>query len=376
MKAIIVDDEKSMLLIMRKMLAKLQEVEIAGIFQDTGDAFRFLKDNPVDLIFVDIRMPEESGLEFARRIAADSIPGALVFLTSYKEYALEAYDVCAFDYIMKPIDQERLTRTVRRAMQRHELKEPDSSRPSGRLSVYGMGGLELRNGSGEPVQLNSSKCAELLSFLLLHHHHSISKWRIMEEVFRGMPPHNAEAYLNTTVYKLRRVLEAQGAAEVIITHNEGYSIDTKAFYVDFLDFEDRIKNLSVIDSSNLGEAMITESLYAGELFGDKGYCWSLPERERLALLYKRFGKTICGYLIKTGALTQSVYILKKLLAQNILDRDINCLMMHAYAAQRDIVSLAKQYELYTKTLQRELGITPDSMITEFYHMLQKSVYES
>lgn len=65
MKVILVDDEKAMHLIMKKMLAKIGEVEVMGAFLNTKAASSYLDDHEVDLIFVDINMPRESGLEFA-----------------------------------------------------------------------------------------------------------------------------------------------------------------------------------------------------------------------------------------------------------------------------------------------------------------------
>lgn len=115
MKVIIVDDEKAMHLIMKRMLGKFDEVEIIGSFQETLSAFSFLTNNKVDLIFVDINMKGENGLAFSKRIRACGYHSKLVFVTSHKEYALSAFDVFAFDYIVKPISEERVRKTVQRA---------------------------------------------------------------------------------------------------------------------------------------------------------------------------------------------------------------------------------------------------------------------
>jgi len=60
MKVIVVDDEKSMLLIMKKMISKIPDIEIVGCFQSAGEAYKFIKKNKVNMVFVDINMPEES----------------------------------------------------------------------------------------------------------------------------------------------------------------------------------------------------------------------------------------------------------------------------------------------------------------------------
>jgi len=96
MKVMMIDDEKAMHIIMKRMLSKIGEVEIVGAFQDTETAFSFLQNEEVDIVFVDISMPKESGLDFAKRLREIHPQIKLVFVTSHKEYALSAFDVYAY----------------------------------------------------------------------------------------------------------------------------------------------------------------------------------------------------------------------------------------------------------------------------------------
>jgi two-component system LytT family response regulator len=116
LKVVIIDDEKAMHLIMKRMLAKVNEIEIVGSFQETTAAFSYLVNHEVDLIFVDISMPSENGLEFAKRLRESGKLMRLVFVTSYKEYAWSAFDVYAYDYIVKPVEPYRLHKTVQRVL--------------------------------------------------------------------------------------------------------------------------------------------------------------------------------------------------------------------------------------------------------------------
>ena len=116
MKVVIIDDERAMHLIMKRMLAKVEEIEIVGSFKETTTAFSYLVNHEVDLIFLDIRMPRENGLEFAKRLRESGRQIRLVFVTSYKEYAQAAFEVNAYDYIVKPVEQERLHKTVQRVL--------------------------------------------------------------------------------------------------------------------------------------------------------------------------------------------------------------------------------------------------------------------
>jgi DNA-binding NarL/FixJ family response regulator len=122
MKIVIIDDDKAMHLIMRRMLGKIEEVEIVGCFLETTTAFSFVENHEVDLVFVDISMPRETGLDFVQRLRTRGVLMKIVFVTSHKEHALSAFDVHAYDYIVKPVTQERLQRTVQRALSERRVE--------------------------------------------------------------------------------------------------------------------------------------------------------------------------------------------------------------------------------------------------------------
>lgn len=318
-------------------------------------------------------MLEENGLELARRIISDIADIRIVFITSCKEYALEAFALRAFDYIVKPVSRERLKHTISNALNRRSFLSPAMDKgDSARLTIHCLGRMEIRYMDREIVQLKSSKSTELLAYLLINRSKFISKWSIMEDVFRGMPPKNAETYLNTTTYKLRKALEPYGMRSAIISGNESYRIEFKNIFIDFIDFENRVNNIFSINESNIEYAFKAEKLFEGELFGDKDYCWSLHEKEKLLEVYSSFAKKLVRYLFEKSNITESLRVLKKLICINELDEEVNCFLMRVYAAKRDRNSLIKQYKRYVNMLKRELGVAPEKMTTDLYKALIKS----
>lgn len=374
MKVILVDDDRAMLLIMKKMISKIHDIEIVGSFLRTADAYKFLRYNRADAAFVDISMPEESGLDFARKVAVQVNDMAIIFLTAHSGYALEAFEVYAFDYMVKPVSQARLENTLQR-LKRNFLPsyvaKVNASAP--KLFAYCLGGLDIIGVGNKIVQFSSSKSIELLAYLLAKKGRFASKWSVMEDVFRGMPPTNAETYLNTTVYKLRKALETHGMKSAVISHDESYKIDMNYVYVDFLDFEIRVSSFLDFNINNQKEALKTEQLFAGELFGEKDYYWSLPQKERLSEVYWSFAKRLVNYLLEEKQLTAALHILLKLVHLNELDEEVCCLLMRIYAAQKDRISLERQYKRYEKALQRELGIPPENTTASLYLTLNKSI---
>lgn len=121
-RVLIVDDEPLARQRIEDLLAREPNVEIVGT-ADTGsaaiDAIRSL--HP-DLLFLDVQMPGKTGLEVARAIGPDSMP-ATIFVTAYDSHALQAFDLAALDYLVKPFDDERFEQAFRRARRIAELEQ-------------------------------------------------------------------------------------------------------------------------------------------------------------------------------------------------------------------------------------------------------------
>jgi len=97
-------------------------LELIDSFNSAEAASLFLHTHPVDLIFLDIRMPGISGIEFARYIPKKTL---IIFTTAFSEYALDSYEVEAIDYLVKPIRPERFTKAVEKAFAYHALLETE-----------------------------------------------------------------------------------------------------------------------------------------------------------------------------------------------------------------------------------------------------------
>lgn len=108
---IIVDDETIAREIIASHLSKIDNIEVVAQCKNAIEAFNFISNNKVDLVFLDINMPEISGIAFAKSINKDI---KIIFTTAYRDYAVEGFDLQAVDYLLKPIAFERLLKSVNR----------------------------------------------------------------------------------------------------------------------------------------------------------------------------------------------------------------------------------------------------------------------
>ncbi|MFJ6024326.1 LytR/AlgR family response regulator transcription factor [Brevundimonas sp. NPDC092305] len=114
MRALIVDDEPPARELLRSLLEASPGVEVVGAARSAEEADAAIAALQPDVVFLDIQMPGQSGVDLARSLEG-AHPAAVVFVTAYDQYALEAFDVSAVDYLLKPIDPERLAVSLRRA---------------------------------------------------------------------------------------------------------------------------------------------------------------------------------------------------------------------------------------------------------------------
>ncbi|MFC9710935.1 BTAD domain-containing putative transcriptional regulator [Paenibacillus sp. NPDC056933] len=185
-----------------------------------------------------------------------------------------------------------------------------------------------------------------------------------------MPQKNAEVYLNTTVYQLRKLLDAYGLKQVLHTDNNHYALNLTDITVDFLRFEEGCKMLSVIQSEeDIELARTLEQLYVGDLFGDNVYTWAWSEIERLSIVYTSLTRRLCLALLRVRDISSATLLLKKLLSRNELDEESLMLLLQALTIQKNKEALIEQYAHFTSQLLREIGTGPSPEASALYARL-------
>lgn len=117
---IIVDDEPVAREIIASFVAKINDLELVATCKNVSEAFTVLQNETIQLIFLDINMPEISGLSLAKSIQHKS---QVIFTTAYREYAVEGFDLQAIDYLLKPISFDRFLKAVQKYFDLHVSKE-------------------------------------------------------------------------------------------------------------------------------------------------------------------------------------------------------------------------------------------------------------
>ena len=124
MNVIIVDDEPAGRRVLREFCEAEADLEVVGEYADGETALAGIRAKRPHLLFLDIQMDPLNGIDLARALEPEHMP-SLVFVTAYDTYALEAFEVCAVDYLLKPFDQERFRKTLARIRPKHLKSDVD-----------------------------------------------------------------------------------------------------------------------------------------------------------------------------------------------------------------------------------------------------------
>ncbi|HIG67948.1 MAG TPA: response regulator [Porticoccaceae bacterium] len=155
LKTIIVDDEPLALNFLRSMLTEFADIDVVAECRNGREAVLAASQLSPELMFLDIQMPGMNGFEVIKALQSDVMP-MVIFVTAFDQYALDAFDLHAVDYVLKPLDPERVTRAVNRAIDRLQDNRAESYKAPligaiGAIAERASAGASGKDSSHEPA---------------------------------------------------------------------------------------------------------------------------------------------------------------------------------------------------------------------------------
>lgn len=209
MRAICVDDERIILEDTVSLCMELPQIDEAKGFTRALDALLWLEDNDADLALLDIDMPGMNGIELAAAIKRRRPETAIIFLTGYSEYAVEAFALRASGYLLKPVAREKLAEDVAYALA--GKREP----PAGHIVVKTFGNFDVFVDK-RPVAFKMAKCKELLAYLVDKQGGSVTRAELFAAVWEDRPyDRGMQKQLDVYIRSLRATLREYGIEEIL-----------------------------------------------------------------------------------------------------------------------------------------------------------------
>ncbi len=357
-QAIVVDDERPSADKMEKLLKSSGIVEVKEKFTKPREALAYLNRTKVDAVFLDIEMPEIDGFELANQMLDHQRWLAIVFVTAYSEYAVEAFRLNALDYLMKPVHKERLKETLERIVKEKNipLKQP-------KLQVHCFDRFRASTGSGE-IKFRTKKAEELLAYFIDHWRTAVSRSEIIDQLWPDHEGDRAVSNFNTTLYYLRRELSKSGV-DTSIEHIKGtYRLKTDLIDCDYHRFTAFLNNSSPINDTNISEYGKTALLYTGDYLSSNEYQWAIRKQTLLKEKYIQLILHMTDHFTSTGKYKQVIEILIAGLKHEPMHTEMNYRLIRTFLEIKDRVSAIKYYNIYQRNLERELGIEPDEIFNK------------
>lgn len=135
LRVIVADDERPARTFLTTILRSLDDIDIVGEAENGKDAIELIQREQPDLAFLDLQMPDFDGLSIVRALKKGHIP-LIAFVTAHDQYAIQAFDIEAIDYLLKPADGARLRKTIKRAKERLEQEEALAGELEARLESH------------------------------------------------------------------------------------------------------------------------------------------------------------------------------------------------------------------------------------------------
>ncbi len=225
MKLLIVDDEQlardDLTFVLRECLPQA-EILAAG---NQADALALCRSNPADIAFLDVEMPDISGLELAKKLRTVKQDINIIFTTAYSQYALPAFKLYASAYLLKPVRREEVLEAL------ENLRFPFGTGKK-MLQVQCFGNFEVFY-EGKPLMFRRSKTKELLAYLIALNGTSATGGEICAVLWEdSSTPERQKNYLRQLISELRSTLESCGMEDVLIHNRNSYAVDPKKLNCD------------------------------------------------------------------------------------------------------------------------------------------------
>ncbi|MFD2329357.1 response regulator [Cohnella sp. GCM10020058] len=290
-RAILIDDEEIALDVMEILLQEVGGVTVLGKFSLVSDALAQADALLPELIFLDIEMPETSGLAAAAKLLERFPDADIVYVTAHSQYAVDAFDTKAIGYLLKPVAKPRLVA----ALERHaELREKAARRAGAgsltsdrdgvqspeplrrTLSLKLLESMELYDADGRLITWRTKKTKEMFVYLWHHGGTPVYRDRILGHLWPDLDAERAQALFHTTMYYVRNTLKSAGYPEMIGSGDERYWMRTGEVACDVSRLEALIGT-----GRRASDAEELLSLYRGDYCETENYGWANSRRYEL-----------------------------------------------------------------------------------------------
>lgn len=353
LNTLIVDDEIHALERMKKFVVEFGSLNLVASYREAETCLKELKDNDLpDVVFLDIQMPGVNGLELAQEIQDIDEKIDIVFITAYKNYAVDAFEINALDYLLKPISEKRFKKTVNRLVGNQKSAEVKAEK----IKVNSFGQLKLCYQEQKlSIKWPTIKSQELFLLLLTHKGNFVANDRLAGKLWPDKTEQKATDILYTTIYSLRKVFRKAGFKNIIASKRGYYSLNLEIFDLALLDFENLVNKIrSNTSTSKQVERLI--KIYQSPYLENRDYEWLEMYKIELEKNYKKALLKAADNYYQLQKYKKAEELLKLILEIDFLYDSAQKKLIKVFKSQGRKDLAKSQYKKYQLILNKDLGI--------------------
>lgn len=370
-RAIVMDDEPLALINMEKKLKEFNSIEVVRSFTTVKDLLAVGPTLDFQVAFLDIEMPGMNGLEIAQLLKEWDKNIYIVFVTAYRDYAVQAFEIHSLDYLLKPISKARLETTINRIQELLHLENkpnPIEVRNKPALTIQCFGGFVVLH-NDKAVHWRTLKTKELFAFLLSNLNSHVPRDTIIEALWADTECKKARVQLHTTVSYLRTTLSTLGYSEVIQYANGCYILQLEDFQCDAHDLEHILNGKTETGKIDVERAEALVQNYQGEFMTSLDYPWITSKASFMNNKFTLLLHDLVEHYTAIDDVEKREHILLLTVEHTpYSDKIIQQLMRH-YIEVDHRAGAVKVYNTFKSILMTDLGILPKLETTELFNAI-------
>ncbi len=362
LRAVLIDDERPALDELTYLLEK-NSVKVIASFQSAKGVSDFIAREKPDIVFLDIELREKNGIDVGVELQSSMGNMAIIFVTAYPAYALEAFRAYPLDYITKPVDEEHLVRTLRH-IQETAIRMEGSMK--GDFYIRCFGKLEITCGN-QPIRLPTKKTRELFAYLLCNEGAMIYRDELIRLIFGGEDEGKNSNNLRVTLFRIRNALREAGIGKEHLQIREDLTLEIADGVCDIVDFQRFIRNNQGINPGNITKAEKIAGLINGVLFTELDSFWACEKWEWVMIRAEELFINMSVYYFSQGSSELAEDMLLRLLALDSLSEQGYHRLLDLYIRTKDVLKYRNCFERYREVQEKEYKQHPLKYYMDYYH---------
>lgn len=362
-RTIIVDDEHPALDRFTRILGEDKRLSIVGAFTSPSDALAYVRKNKIDVAFLDIEMPGMNGLELMTNFLKCDPQIKIIFVTAYASYAVDAFKLHAFGYLVKPIERSELKEQIDYLCTYFNVDDPE---PKKKLYVHTLGDFRCSLSTqefGNAIKWKTLKAEELFALLIHYRGVPVPKDVLIDKLWPDAEPEKSANLFRVTCTYIRNTMTEHGFNDALIRELNKYKLNMSLFECDAYDFEDQAEKYLSLSEEQL---RVTLSLYKGEYFQSMPYDWTMQKRVLLETHFKNLSHKYADICAESNQLEKAYGTLLGILAFDPYDYNTAIKYVMLKIKNGDTDTALHFYREFSSRLVRETGDTPPSALTDIF----------